>query len=244
MKNKVCQVELTNYCKGGCWWCRNKSMKRSIGFMEIDLLEKICQKVEGRQDYMYLHFYGESLLYPKLIEAINIVAKYGMKPGVYTTANDLTDKMIDEIAGSKIKFICITVNRFNPREKIEKLRNACRKEIVIDIIYLNLPKTNNNYGYMNPTDLLKWSKEVEKRTEKRLPVKGASYENPDKVNGKLECSFKDKEGNCKIRRENQYPVLYDGSLLTCIKDYEGETSLGNVLDVLDKVEYKGIKCPY
>jgi hypothetical protein len=221
-------------------------MKRVKGMMDLKLLEDICKKVQGRYRCMFLHYYGESLNHPKFIEACNIVHKYGMNPGVFTCGSHLTSEYIKRIANSPLDYISVTMNRFSPLKQVEELRGACDKGVHIQVTFINLPDVPEKVRYNDLTskELASWARGVTERTGKILYVQGLSYEFPEKVDGKLACSFKTKQGKCKIRLENMYCVLWDGKLVTCIKDYEGETSLGNVLDVLDKVNYESTLCPY
>ena len=242
-RNTISQIELTNQCFSKCWYCRNKDMKREHGYMNLDLVEQICNLVQDRQDFMLLHYYGESLLHENFCEACEILDRHNICPGVFTCGK-LSDNLIEQIASSSLRYISITMNRHDPREQVKKLRASCNEEVYIQVAYINLPKNEQKYSALTSKELSEWTKRISLELDKEIKSVGLSYEYPEKVNGKLACSFKTKKGECKIRLENSYCVLWDGSLVTCIKDYEGETSLGNVLKNLDKVRYEDCQCPY
>lgn len=237
IKNTVLQIELTNYCNGNCQWCRNKRMKRKKGFISLDLVKQIIEKIKDRQDYIFLHFYGETLLHPQLIEIIELFYKNGIKTGLYTNGNLLTNEMINNLSSSNLKDICISMNAFNPREQVEKLREKSNLNIAVSI--LNLPKELADKQKIQAIELSKWIEEIEEKTNKKIEIQAQGYENPDTK----ECCFKDKKRECFFRKNNQYWILWNGDLITCLKDHEGETKIGTWQD-LDKVKYKNNLCPF
>src|SRR3990167_10235450 len=68
-------IELTNACNLNCIMCpRTTSMQRPIGMMDFDLFQKIVDEaVKYGTKAFSLHVFGESLLYPKIFEAISYI---------------------------------------------------------------------------------------------------------------------------------------------------------------------------
>lgn len=235
-ENTILQVELTNNCNGECWFCRNKEMTRERGFMSLGTAKEIAELIEGRQDYILLHFYGESLLHPDFIKFVEIFSEKGIKCAVYTNGKCLTDEMIEKISESKLYNLTITLNRFEPYKQIEKLRKNWNGQIIVSV--LNIPPLEKEKGfYINSNEAVKWAKKV------GVQIQGLSYEYPEKIDGKLACSFKMKNGDCTLRCKNQYSITWKGDVLTCIKDYNGETVVGKYTE-LDKFKYQSKKCLY
>ena len=235
IKNTVIQIELTNHCNGNCPWCENSRMKRQKGFMNLDSAKQIIEKIKDRQNYVFLHFYGEPLLHPQLIEIIELFYQNGINTGLYTNGQLLTDRMINALAESNLRDIFISMNRFNPRRQVEKLRE--KSNLNITVVILNLPKKFPNK--LKAIELSKWVDKVKKETDKDIRIQAQGYENPKTK----ECCFKNKKGECFFRKNNQYWVLWNGDLITCLKDHEGETKVGTFKD-LDKVKYKNNLCPF
>ena len=236
-QNTIIQVELTNHCNTNCWWCRNNQMKRRKGFISLDLVKQIIEKIKDRQDYILLHFYGESFLHPYLLEIIELFYKSGIKTGLCTNGSLLTDQMINDLTKSHLQDIFFTMNKMNvitSRNQIEKLRKKSGLNIMVSII--NLPKKAPNK--IKALEIFEWVEQIKKKTNKIIRITAQGYENPDTK----ECSYKQR-GECTFRRNNQYWILWNGDLITCVKDYEGETKVGTIKD-LNKVKYKNNLCPF
>lgn len=239
MQNKILQIELTNYCNGDCEWCRNSTMKRKKGFMSIEMVEKIAKKVHKRQNHLALHFYGESMLHPKFIEIIKLLGSYGIDTSLFTNGYFLNDKMISQIAKCQtLTQIYITLNRFEPYEGIKRLSD--KTKLKMNLIVLNLPKQFEKHKI----DMVKVNRWLENnKLSNRVTLSGLAYDVPEKVDGKYGCCLKNKKYQCYLRQRNSYCVLWDGRLVDCIKNYDGQKIVGTI-DDLDNIKYKTALCPY
>ena len=70
-----------------------------------------------------------------------------------------------------------------------------------------------------------------------------NFEDPEINDGKNDCYRIDKKGMCDLKKNNQYIVLWDGRITTCLKDFNGEMCVGNI-DDLDNLNYKNKECPW
>ena len=229
---RILNLELSNYCNTLCKWCGRNYMKRKIGQIDLVLFRKIIEKVKDRQNDIYLQLYGEPLTYPYLIEAIKICEDNNIKPGFFTNGKLLNDEMINNLAHCDMEEICVTMNQFKPLEQVEKLLNKCNFRI--RPIYLDVPKEMQTS--LSRLEFAKWCFKNKIRPEL------ARYDCPifEKM---TDCCLKDAHGECYLRKINAVNVLYDGRLVTCAKDYDGKTVVGNLND-LDNFEYENKQCPF
>ena len=128
--------------------------------------------------------------------------------------------------------ICVTMNQFKPLKETERLIEKCN--FSIRAIFLDVPQEMQTE--LTKVEFIKWC------WKNKIKPEIARYDNPvfEKMTN---CCLKDSNGDCLLRKLNAVSVLYDGRLVTCAKDYDGKTVVGD-LDDLDDFKYKNNKCPY
>jgi radical SAM protein with 4Fe4S-binding SPASM domain len=89
---KYLVIEPTNYCNLNCIMCPRKDMTRTQGLMQFSLFRKIIDESIGNVDFIYLHFFGEPLLHPEIIDFINYAGGKGMTVALSTNATVLSGK--------------------------------------------------------------------------------------------------------------------------------------------------------
>lgn len=235
------QVELTNYCNIDCTMCaRSAGLKRPIGHMDLELFKKIVdQSREYQMPIHWLHHFGDTLIYPKLREALRYFKNHGYGPGnVSTNAILLNDDKIDmllEYGGSVL--CCIDTMDPDAYKKIrnnnyfEKVKNNIEKFIVErnrrksdTIITIQFLRTAHNMDedltnmmdHFGQHDNVRF---IEKRTDKH--PKGG-----DITIVALDDEFNHKRTCFKIRSE--LCVLWTGECVPCCWDADGEQIIGDV----------------
>jgi len=95
------QIEPTNDCPFSCAMCiRPRRMRRPVGFMALDLFRKVMAEVAGfapavREQEIELFHFGESLLHPQLPEMVACAAGLGLRP-VLSVNPQLLEPGLDE----------------------------------------------------------------------------------------------------------------------------------------------------
>jgi len=229
---RILNLELSNKCNSLCEWCGRNCMTRKIGELDIELAKKVIKKVKDRQDDIYLQLYGDPLIYPHLFEVIKICEENNIEPGFFTNGKVLNDEMIEKLSKCKMRNICVTVNQFAPLNQIKKLIEKCNFKI--RPVFLNVPKKMK--CKISKVEYIKWC------WKNKILPEIAEYDYP-LFRKKMTCCFQDNDGNCFMRKINAVSMMYDGQLITCIKDYDGKTAFGKLND-LDNFKYDNIKCPY
>jgi len=135
-------IEPTNCCNLNCIMCPRKDMTRPQGYMDVNLFKKIIDECEGRVDFIYLHFFGEPLLHPKIIDLINYAAGKGMTIALSTNALVLNAKMSRDLLQSKLDLLIISIDSLNP-EIYKKIRGGGNLENILKNIntFLGLHQT-------------------------------------------------------------------------------------------------------
>ena len=117
-------------------------MTRLQGYMDFELFKKIIDECEGHVDFIYLHFFGEPLLHPKIINFINYAAGKGMTIALSTNATVLDEKMSRDLVQSKLDLLIISIDSLNP-EVYKKIRGGGNLENILKNIdtFLDLHQT-------------------------------------------------------------------------------------------------------
>lgn len=80
---KVDQIELTNRCPYACKMCpRTFDMTRPLGDLSLSLFERLMTQLQGRQQYVALHHFGESLVHPQIADAVALATAQGISTGL------------------------------------------------------------------------------------------------------------------------------------------------------------------
>lgn len=213
-------VDLTNHCNKNCSFCclhdRYKTKTIPLGHMDFELYKSIVDQgneYHGKEMILDLSDYGESLLYPKLYEAIRYARDYEMEIRLVTNGLLLYEKRKALIDGD-IDNILISMFDDSAVEATKKFLEYRGKK--------DRPRVRIKY-FTN----LKWR-----------PPKGL---NPDDwiVNHIRHWLAKD---NKRESAYNCYKLLcnpsvtWDGYFCACCIDCHRESSVGNVeRDSIDKL---------
>jgi len=102
----VHQIEPTNHCPYTCEMCpRTKHMTRSLGFMDLELYEKIIDEVATfgapvRSREIELFHFGESLLHPRLDRMVAYASGRGLRTVLSVNAPELLPAVAERMLSS------------------------------------------------------------------------------------------------------------------------------------------------
>lgn len=107
----VDQIELTNRCPYTCVMCpRTTSMQRELGAMRLDLFESIVRQCAPGQDYTALHHFGESLLHPRIDDAVRIARKLGVRTGLSCNPPSLTPSLSGRLLDAGLAYMLLSLD--------------------------------------------------------------------------------------------------------------------------------------
>lgn len=224
---RIYQLETTNYCNARCNYCPHTKMKRTFGCASFEVVEKVydyCKEIG--QDYIALHHMGEPLLHPKIDSIIELFEKGGIRTEFSTNGALLVKH------GKKVLDAGLT-----------------RLRIAVDFNY------KSDMYIQNIKSFLKLSKDY--KTEIRLhTIEGNDIEIFKGYNPKAILENKnfdnwagavDGESNlapsneCYFRKHNYVVVLWDGRIVPCCMDYDGQHIIGNINTIRSMGENKATK---
>lgn len=229
-------IEITNFCNFRCNICPYKIMTRPKQHMEFSLFRKIIDEIKDYPDFFcWLHWMGEPLLHPKIIDFIKCTKNAGLKCGFSTNASLLTKdigKKLIEVEMDKI-VLCLDGNS---KESYEKVRNGGNFEVVKE----NIKNFLEMKGNLKPQASLQFVKNKYNTHEiedykKEWIGKGADMidiktfvEWGNQVKGiSSEIKNRNKRFPCKYLWNN-IGIYSDGNVGICCFDYDASIRIGNV----------------
>ncbi len=112
----IITVEPTNACQNKCLYCCRQLMDRKIGFMKLEVMEKIAQEA-GRYKAAVRHGgFGEPLLHPQITKIIGICKKYNVLTTIFTNCNRLTEDLMRSLVKSGLDEIRFSSSGITPEE--------------------------------------------------------------------------------------------------------------------------------
>lgn len=235
-------VEPTNSCNMDCLFCARQQMRRPIGFMNMELFEKICLEAKeyGCLGIRFLRW-GEPLLNVNIFEMIRMAKKYNLLTHLTTNGLLLKDDSIMELIGSGLDCINISMQGLSGKE-YNLLRNTdsfdllgknikhlykIREENASRNPFLNLAVTITDEASVEIDDFIAhwgsfvddisigytWFKRLKDKTRVDPWLRRARI---------LPHYFRCIEVMCKLS------IDWDGTVSVCCLDYDQELTIGNV----------------
>ncbi|MEI6970371.1 MAG: AMP-binding protein [bacterium] len=239
------QIEPTNHCPYSCIMCpRSKLMTRKLGFMEMELFQKVMDEVAGysepvRSREIELFHFGESLLHPRIADMVAYASGLSLNVSLSVNAPHLTPEKAEMILASRPSRIIVSMDGTDSESyrtirgpaadftrataNIRHLAAAMKRQPAPTHVCLRMIRLKANEAHVDDFRR-QWADlgfDVEIReffpwTEKEMITLGEVEKYPPG----MPCPF-----------PWQYLVVqWDGTVVPCCRDYNGINALGNVHD--------------
>ena len=229
-------IELSSMCNAKCTMCYKEESNRIKEHMDYELFKKIVDDAQSSNiDKIQLSFYGESLLYPQLIDAISYIREKIPKAFITINTNGmlLNPKLAKEMLDAGINSIAISIEG-NNREEYENIRLKLKWNILKENIkaireMIDKGKYSTKIGIMglNVGDI--------QIDEKEYIKTWGEYADTMFVRNEFELNDKKRESSFhKLMPCNkilsQIVVMTSGDVTMCAYDWEAEVKYGNIKD--------------
>lgn len=230
-------VEPTNICNLDCRFCPYGRQKRRSGYMGVELFRKIVDECAGRDVKLWLHFLGE----PLLNRDLSILVAYAKEMripqvGLSTNAFFLTPKIGEQLIRAGLDRLECSVDGFDPASYLHLRRSAGFDRVVENIKgFLQLKRDLDADRLIVSIQFMKTPGILENLPAIRQfwkPWLGAR----DFIMTIEDISFAGamRDARQAGRREpchwlwNYLVILWNGDVVTCASDYDGERVMGNL----------------
>lgn len=113
----IVYIEPTNVCNCNCVICPRRFMSRAMGFMPMDLFQRIIEQVSavGPSEIRLFNF-GEPLLHPKLCDMIASCRKKNLPVHFQTNGVHLAEPIIRRLLATGLDYLGVSVNGLTSAE--------------------------------------------------------------------------------------------------------------------------------
>lgn len=236
MYSKV-YVEITNQCNRNCSFCPGTT--RAKGMMTLEAFTAVAQKLQGVTKYLYYHLMGEPLTHPDLPEMIRRAGEMGFHSAITTNGTLLPDRGEALIRAGVYK-VNISAHSFEdgPVENYYRYIDGClefadlasRAGVLVVLRLWNQGcdggRNQETVSRMRQRFPEPW-KEGRRGTQlqPRLYLEyGERFEWPD-----LDARDRGQQVFCYGLRDH-FGILWDGTVVPCCLDHNGDIPLGNVFE--------------
>ena len=242
---KKVYLEITNVCNLSCDFC--PGTRRNKGFISPDDFRILAQKLRPHTQYLYLHLMGEPLLHPELPVLLNIAQELDFKVMI-TTNGTLLSRQVELLANScSVHKISVSLHSFEGNEShdtdlshyLDDCIESAKKLSAAGKLYAmrlwNLDGETTKGANSSNADILQKLEAHFPRPWKENPRGltlapkvylewGEKFEWPD-----LSAEDGGSGVFCYGLRD-QIGVLWDGTVVPCCLDHEGDIPLGNLYE--------------
>ena len=238
---KKAYLEITNVCNLRCSFC--PGVRREPGFLSLEGFQSLAARLRPHTEYLYLHLMGEPLLHPQLEEVLDRAMELGFKVMITTNGTLLEERGAVLCAAPAVEKVSISLHSFegNGGTGLEGYLDSClrfaktapragkrcalrlwnldgadaagdnrRNGEILAALEDAFPKPwkeGRRGTTLAPNIFLEW---------------GEKFNWPD-----LSAPEEDRHSFCYGLRD-QVGVLWDGTVVPCCLDHEGDIPLGNL----------------
>ena len=236
MRFRKIYLEISNLCNLSCAFC--PGTKRAPGRMTPGDLEKLLPKLRPYTDYLYFHLMGEPLCHPHLAEFLAMAGEWGFRVILTTNGTLLARQQEMLLSAPALHKVNISLHAFEANDlavPFEDYLTDCfrfgkaaeGKKLVVYRLWNQGGADAKNAEILSamkqyfPTP---WKEESRgTRIADRVYLEyGEKFDWPD---------LKAPEGSGKMfcyGLRDQLGVLWDGTVVPCCLDHEGDLALGNL----------------
>lgn len=240
---KKAYLEITNICNLTCAFC--PGTRRQAGFLSPDDFRILAEKLRPHTEYLYLHVMGEPLLHPRLAEILKCAEMLSFKVIIVTNGTLLTAKGELLCKSPAVDKVGISLHSFegNARDgladylteciRFAQAASAAGKKCALRLWNLDGrdiqgANTQNEEILTALEDIFPKPWKVGRRGTTLAPnvflELGERFEWPD-----LSMPERKIPSFCYGLRDH-VGVLWDGTVVPCCLDHEGDMPLGSLYE--------------
>ena len=233
---KEVRIENTNHCNARCEMCPRERMTRPRGNMDYDLFKSIIDQcaAHGVKE-IHLQGFGEPLLDERIFDRIKYAKEAGIPDTFMVTNASLLDHdMAEKLVASGLDRLKISFYGTDTKEYEKTHRGLKYEQVKENIMHLfeiqdriRNPRPVVSMKYIGelwkfPVFVWQWGRHA-KVTCARLHNYGGGRD--------YNLVKEDKAKRvCRFLREWVFQVLWDGRVVPCCYDFDGEIILGDLND--------------
>jgi len=112
---KILWIELTSKCPFDCIFCTRKSRFGAGRNLDFEIYERVIAELEA-PDFICLNYSGESIYYPRLLEAIRLAASTGALTELVTAFSTVSKPLLEGIVDSGLDRLAVSLHSMDARQ--------------------------------------------------------------------------------------------------------------------------------
>ena len=236
---KKAYLEITDICNLNCSFCHGTSRRK--GFISVEDFTSAATELRKVTEYLYLHLMGEPLLHPGLEKILEVCSELKFKT-VITTNGVLLGEKGDILLNSPALYkVSISLHSFEANDKAlidfdAYLDNICRfalsaseKGVLVSM------RLWNNGGKDSLNDKIKavlgkyFTDEPRENRKGLTLTKNVFLEYGDKFDWP-DVNAPERDVRFCMGLRDHIGVLFDGTVVPCCLDADGNIPLGNIFN--------------
>lgn len=236
MRFRKIYVEISNLCNLSCAFC--PGTKRTPGRMTTEQFRLLLPKLRPYTDFLYFHIMGEPLCHPQLAEFLRLAGEAGFKVILTTNGTLLARQQELLLSSPALHKVNISLHAFEANDlsvPFEQYLEDCfqfgkaaeGKKLVVYRLW--------NHGGADTKNA-----QIVTAMEQYFPKPWADVRQGQRIGDKVFLEYGEKfdwpDLNAQEDGEplfcyglrDQLGVLWDGTVVPCCLDHEGDLALGNL----------------
>lgn len=242
-KLKKAYLEITNRCNLACSFC--PGTRRPAGFLSPEGFRTLAARLRPHTRYLYLHLMGEPLLHPRLEELLAIAQELDFFVMITTNGTLLPQRgqlLLDSPAVRKVSISLHSFEGDGQGRNLDRYLDCCT-QFALRLVQAPEKRCALRLWNLEPTGASEptpFNRAVLEHLEDRFPKPwterwqgttlapnlylewGERFQWPD-----LSAPEENAAGFCRGLRD-QVGVLWDGTVVPCCLDHEGDIPLGSL----------------
>lgn len=239
-------IEPTSMCNLKCSLCPNKDMSgNQKGLMDFELFKKIIDEVSTYAYDINLFHRGESLLHADIVEMIQYAKSRGVYTRIHTNGTLLTESLSRQIFNSGLDFLSFSFDSYDKKlYETNRVNSDFDKTLSNIVTFLEMKKKLKRKKPFTVLQFMEYSGNSSKIQEsqkdlfisrfKQLPLNKIIVRQPHNWAGNISNITKE---DLISRKKHLIPctflwysatIFWDGSVVPCPQDFNGEMILGNM----------------
>ena len=231
------RLENTNACNAACVMCPRELQTRHRGYMQPELLDRILEQCQGHKITKFtIQGFGEPLLDPNFCRYIRQVKEtLGCRTFTVSNGSLITPQLAHEMATCGLDKIKVSFYGLNQRE-YEEIHTYLKYETTRQgILNLVAAKRATGSKLVIRTQYIGKMWKFVPFAVQWLGKTSIGYNTLHNYGrGRLYNKMRGKGNGCPMHRQNILQVLWNGDVVPCCYDFNGDMVLGNLYD--DSIE--------
>ena len=248
-------IEISNACNLSCSFCPSPSIKGKREWMSEELFNATVDSLEGMVQQVFFHVLGEPMLHPLFGTFLSRCALRNLPVNLTTNGvlvREQTSTLLEATALRQINFSLHALQELPDQKEAQRILGDIFAFVLESVkrrpdIYINLRLWNESTGTPSP-ELSTWNEAVRQQMRDIFQIEFT--QRPFHPRHKAQLLFEriylhadtrfqwpgendDAEprlhGSCNAIKTH-FAILVDGRIVPCCLDYNGELTLGHVLD--------------